>query len=196
MRRPVRIVSAAMLASTLALVISTPSFAQAVLNPPPLITSPTYLDDPPPQQEIITAAPSPSYVWVPGQWGRTADSWSWQSGTWVQPPFSNAYWTPGYWRNSGGQYVWQGGHWAAADQGVVVNKPITVPATYVETQPATPVGTGWVWQPGYWTWRGTWVWVPGEYIQSVVPTAVWKPGSWQAAPGGTWRWNPAHWSTS
>ena len=64
---------------------------------------------------------------MPGQWGRTTDNWTWQSGQWVQPPFSNAYWAPGYWRNSGGQFVWQGGHWAAADQGVVVQKPITVP---------------------------------------------------------------------
>jgi len=173
-----------------------PISAQAILNPPPLVVSPTYLNDPPPQQEVITAAPSPSYVWVPGQWGRTADNWSWQSGQWVQPPFSNAYWAPGYWKNSGGQYLWQGGHWAAADQGVVVQKPIAVPEAYVEAQPAAPATTGWVWQPGYWTWRGTWVWVPGEYIQSVVPTAVWKQGSWEAAPGGTWRWNPAHWSTS
>jgi hypothetical protein len=196
MRRFIVIAFAAMLEALVALVLVRPVFAQAILNPPPLITSPTYLDDPPPQQEIITEAPSPSYVWVPGQWGRTADDWTWQSGQWVQPPFSNAYWAPGYWRNSGGQFIWQSGHWAAADQGVVVAKPITVPATYVETQPAAPAGTGWVWQPGYWTWRGTWVWVPGEYIQSVVPTAVWKPGSWQAAPGGAWRWNPAHWATS
>lgn len=136
------ILSAAVLSSIYALAATPALFAQAILAPPPLITSPTYLDDPPPQQEVITAAPAPSYVWVPGQWGRTADNWAWQAGQWVQPPFSNAYWTPGYWKNSGGQFLWQSPHWAAADQGVVVQKPIAVPATYVETQPAAPAATG------------------------------------------------------
>jgi hypothetical protein len=186
---------AVILGSNFTLAQSKSIFAQAILDPPP-VTSTTYLNDPPPQQEIITAAPAPSYVLVPGQWARTADNWTWQSGQWVQPPFSNAYWAPGYWKNSGGQFLWQSPHWAAADQGVVVQKPITVPAAYVEPQPPAPAATGWVWQPGYWTWRGTWAWVPGEYIQSVVPTAVWKPGAWVATPGGLWQWSPAHWAMS
>ena len=149
---------------------------------------------PPPQQEVITAAPSPAYVWVAGQWERTADSWSWNVGQWVQPPLSNAYWVPGYWQHNDGQFLWSNGHWAAADQGVVVQKPITVPPLYEEVQPVAPATPGLVWQPGYWQWRGTWVWVPGEYIQTATPGAIWMPGEWEATVDGSWRWNPAHWA--
>ncbi len=191
MRRPHA--SLAILTLLLAATCAPLASAQAILNPPPLITSPTYIDVPPPQQEVITEAPAPSYVWVPGQWERSADNWTWNAGEWVQPPFSNSYWVPGYWQNWGGQYQWETGHWAAADQGVVVQKPITVPPVYEEVQPAAPATTGYVWQPGYWTWRGTWVWVPGEYIQTVTPGAVWVQGEWEAVDGA-WRWIPAHWA--
>lgn len=158
-----------------------------------VITSTTYIDTPPPQQEVITTSPGPSYVWIPGQWNRTPDSWNWVAGKWVQPPFSNAYFVPGYWQNWGGKYQWETGHWAAADQGYVVQKPVTVPPVYVEPQPTAPAGN-FVWQPGHWEWRGTWVWVPGEYIASAQPKATWVQGSWQATPAGTWAWNPAHWA--
>ena len=157
-----------------------------------LITSPTYIEIPPPQQEVITPAPAPSYVWVPGQWERTPDSWNWVSGQWVQPPFSNAYWVSGYWQHWGGQYQWETGHWAAGSQGVIAQKPVTVPPVYVEPQPPAPTGS-YVWQPGYWQWRGTWLWVPGQYIATVSPQAVWVQGSWIAGVDGAWRWNPAHW---
>jgi hypothetical protein len=168
-------------------------FVAQVVVEPTTITSPTYVEVPAPQQEVITPAPSPGFVWVPGQWERTPVSWTWTAGQWVQPPFSNAYWVPGYWQNRGGQYLWETGHWAAADRGLVVAQPVALPPVYEEPQPA-PVGAGLVWQPGYWDWRGTWVWVPGEYIQTKTPTAEWKQGEWEAGAGGNWRWNPAHWA--
>jgi WXXGXW repeat (2 copies) len=167
--------------------------AQAILSPPPVI-SPTYIAVPPPQQEIITPAPGPSYVWVPGQWERTADSWSWKPSRWVQPPLSNAYWVPGYWQHNGGKFLWTNAHWAAADRGVVVQKPVTVPPLYEEVAPSPPAQTGWAWQPGYWEWRGTWVWMPGRYIQTVTPGAIWVAGKWEPTIDGSWRWNPAHWA--
>jgi hypothetical protein len=73
---------------------------------------------------------------------------------------------------------------------------VTLPPLYVEPQPDPPATSNLVWQPGYWEWRGTWVWVPGEYIQSTIPNAVWVPGTWVAGIGGMWRWSPAHWSVS
>jgi hypothetical protein len=170
-------------------------FAQEVVEPAEVV-SPTYIAVPPPQQELITSAPSPSYVWVPGQWQRTPDKWNWVGGQWVQPPFNNAYWEPGYWQHRSGNYQWETGHWAAAGQGVVVSKPVTTPPVYAESQPAEPATSGHVWQPGYWDWRGTWVWIPGQYLQTVSPTAMWVPGAWVPAANGTWRWNPAHWAVS
>jgi WXXGXW repeat (2 copies) len=177
------------------LMLGAPLRAQAILDVPPS-TSPTYVEVPPVQQQVITEAPSPAHVWVPGRWERTAGTWTWKAGTWVKPPFRNAYWVPGYWRHNNGQLVWLGGHWAVAKQGVVVAKPVTVPPIYEEAQPAAPAATGYVWQPGYWSWRGTWVWVPGQYIKLISPEAVWVAGAWEATPGGLWRWNPAHWAFS
>ena len=187
---------AAVVGAGVALSATQSLLAQAILEPPPVVTSPTYISVPPVQQEVITEAPAPSYVWVPGQWERTAGDWTWHQGEWVEPPFSNAYWVPGYWQHHGGQYTWEASHWAAANQGVVVEKPVTAPPLYEEVQPAAPAATGYVWQPGYWSWRGTWVWVPGQYIPSTIPDAVWVQGEWLENPNGTWRWNPAHWAMS
>jgi hypothetical protein len=184
--------------SALALTIIAPPtsrlFAQARFETQPII-APTYVAVPPRQQEVLTEAPAPDYVWISGQWERTPDSWSWSAGHWVKPPFSNAYWVPGYWQHQSGQYVWQTGHWAAANQGVVVAKPIALPALYEEGKPDPPAASNLVWQPGYWEWRGTWVWVPGEYVQMSIPNATWVPGQWVAGTDGLWRWSPAHWST-
>jgi hypothetical protein len=170
--------------------------AQVVEEAAPVVST-TYIAPPTRQQEVITVAPSPQYVWVAGQWEKTPDNWTWTAGRWVQPPFGNAYWTPGYWKHHGGRYVWQAGHWAAASQGVLVAKPVTVPPIYAEVQPAIPASvTNLVWQPGHWDWRGTWVWVPGEYIQSSVANVVWVPGAWVAGADGLWRWNAAHWANA
>lgn len=168
--------------------------AQAVVEEPAVV-SPTYIAVPPPQQEVITTAPAPQYVWVAGQWERTPDNWAWSAGRWVQPPFSNAYWVPGYWKHRSGQYAWQPAHWGVANQGVVVNKPVTVPAAYTEVQPAAP-STNVVWQPGYWEWRGTWVWIAGQYVQAATPNAVWVAGQWVTGINGTWTWSPAHWAVT
>jgi hypothetical protein len=171
--------------------------AAQVVTEEPAVVSPTYVAVPARQQEVITTAPSPQYVWVSGQWERTPSSWSWTAGRWVQPPFSNAYYVPGYWKHNSGHFVWQPAHWAAAAQGVVVQKPVTVPPLYAEAQPAAPANvTSVVWQPGYWDWRGTWVWVPGEYVQSTAARATWVPGAWESTVAGTWRWNPAHWAVA
>jgi hypothetical protein len=168
--------------------------AQAV-GEVPFVTSPTYVTVPAVQQEVITTAPSNQHVWVPGQWERTPDNWSWTVGKWVQPPFSNTYWVPGYWKHHGGRYVWQPAHWGVATQGVVVAKPIEIPPAYSEVKPEPPAGaTTYIWQPGYWDWRGTWVWVPGQYIASTQPKAAWIVGEWVTGVDGTWRWSPAHWA--
>lgn len=160
------------------------------------ITSPTYVEPPPPRQETITVAPSPTMVWVPGAWERTPDQWFWTDGKWVAPPFRKAYWTPGYWQHLGGQYHWLPGHWAAGTQGAVVTQKVTPPAPIVETQPAPPANqSNLAWAPGHWEWRGTWVWVPGQYVATTSPQAVWVAGEWDPAENGAWRWNPAHWAT-
>ena len=175
-------------------VVQTPTVvaAPAVIEEP-VVVSPTYDPIPAPEQEVITPAPATGGVWVAGHWDRTPDNWAWVGGGWVQPPFSNAYWTPGYWQHQGGQFVWENAHWAAANQGVIVNKPVAVPPVYQEVVPAAPASTvATAWQPGHWEWRGTWVWIPGTYVESVVPTATWVAGQWMQGVDG-WHWVPAHW---
>lgn len=158
-------------------------------------TSSAYVDVPPPQQETITVAPSAQAVWVPGSWERTPDEWVWTNGRWVTPPFRRAYWAVGYWQHVGGRYQWLPGHWAAGTQGSVVTQKVATPAPLVEAKPAPPAGLNSpVWAPGHWEWRGTWVWIPGQYIVTSNPQAVWVQGEWDAAADGTWRWNPAHWA--
>ncbi len=159
------------------------------------VTSPAYVEAPPPRQETITVAPSPQTVWVPGSWERTPDAWSWVNGQWVTPPFRRAYWAPGYWQHVGGQYQWLPGHWAAGSQGAVVAQKVAPPAPMPETQPSPPTSaSNLVWAPGHWEWRGTWVWIAGQYVVTSNPQAVWVPGEWDPAADGSWRWNPAHWS--
>jgi hypothetical protein len=166
-------------------------FAQAPL----VVTSPTFIESPPLQQETITVAPSPTAVWIPGSWERTPDQWNWVNGQWVTPPFHRAYWMPGYWQHVGGQYTWLPGHWAAGTQGAVVAEKVAVPAPLTEVQPAPPAGlTAATWRPGHWEWRGTWVWIPGTYITANVAQAKWVQGDWESSADGTWRWNPAHWA--
>lgn len=159
-------------------------------------TSSTYVDAPPPRQETITVGPpSAQAVWVPGSWERTPDEWVWTNGRWVMPPFRRAYWAVGYWQHVGGQYQWLPGHWAVGNQGSVVTQKIAPPAPLVEVKPAAPVGLNRpVWAPGHWEWRGTWIWIPGQYIVTNNPQAVWVQGEWDAVADGTWRWNPAHWA--
>jgi hypothetical protein len=167
---------------------------------PPVVEAPvvstTYIASPPPRQESIATAPSPQAVWVSGHWDRTPDKWNWMPGTWVQPPFANAYWQPGYWQHQRGRFVWEDAHWAAANQGLIVAKPVVVPPAYEEVQPAIPVGgPAMTWQPGHWEWRGTWVWIPGVYVESTIANAAWVPGQWVQIVDGSWRWSPGHWTS-
>mgnify|MGYP001270416081 CR=1 FL=1 len=186
----------ALISFPIALVFANLLAVSAVLaQSPALVTSPTYIELPPPRQETITVAPSAQDVWVPGSWDRTPDEWAWTNGRWVTPPFRRAYWAPGYWQHVGGRYQWQTGHWAAGAQGAVVTQKVEIPAPLVQTQPAPPAGLGApAWVPGHWEWRGTWVWAEGHYVASSVAQAVWVQGDWESAADGTWRWNPAHWA--
>ncbi len=58
----------------------------------------------------------------------------------------------------GGQYVWENAHWAAANQGVVVHKPVTVPAVHEEVAHGAR-RRPWRWRGSQGTGRarGTWV---------------------------------------
>ena len=66
---------------------------------------------PPPQTEVITVAPSPRHVWVPGYWTWRDDDWVWQSGYWESRPSPEARWVPGQWIATSNGWRWQDGEW-------------------------------------------------------------------------------------
>lgn len=66
---------------------------------------------PSPRTEVIYAAPSQEYVWMPGHWIRTERSWVWYPGYWEYPPRANVEWTSGRWAQTHGTWAWSEGSW-------------------------------------------------------------------------------------
>jgi WXXGXW repeat (2 copies) len=82
----------------------------------------------------------------------------------------------------------------AVEPVVVQQPPPAPPPAQTEVVPVAP-GTGYVWVPGYWAWRGPrrgYVWVPGTYAVPAQPSYHWVPGHWAPRPGG-WVWIEGHW---
>ncbi|HTG43691.1 MAG TPA: hypothetical protein VK633_04090 [Verrucomicrobiae bacterium] len=84
--------------------------------------------------------------------------------------------------------------------------PQTNPGQPVQTaaQPAVPQyevvperpGPDYVWHDGYWTWQGTWVWAPGQWIYRPPPVMIVPGGGFyyhQHFGGPRWRYGrPGH----
>lgn len=69
-------------------------------------------DPPPPQTEVITAAPGPLdvWLWVPGNW-QWRGGWVWVGGHWAARPHPGAIWVHAHWVRHGHRRVWVGGYW-------------------------------------------------------------------------------------
>jgi hypothetical protein len=69
---------------------------------------------PPPQTvEVVTPAPAPTAVWIPGCWAFNGDAYVWFPGRWEIPPqgcytYVAPYWAP---RRHGYGYVYIRGYW-------------------------------------------------------------------------------------
>lgn len=64
------------------------------------------------QQEVATARPSSSHVWVPGYWTWRNQRYEWMAGRWDTPPRSGATWASPRWeRLSDGTYRFYEGYW-------------------------------------------------------------------------------------
>lgn len=66
---------------------------------------------PAPQQEVVSARPSSSHVWVGGYWTWRNSRYEWVAGHWAVPPHSGATWIPPRWVPEGGAYRFYEGHW-------------------------------------------------------------------------------------
>ena len=65
---------------------------------------------PSPRVETIVVAPSPGYVWCPGEWIWNG-GWVWTSGRWCAPPRPYAVWIGGSWDSSPHGWRHHPGHW-------------------------------------------------------------------------------------
>lgn len=65
---------------------------------------------PPLRQEVMTMAPSPTHLWMPGYWTWN-NGWQWVSGHWELPPQQTTTWVPGQWVPQGPNWLWRPGRW-------------------------------------------------------------------------------------
>ena len=67
---------------------------------------------PPPRVEVISVAPGPRYIWVPGHHAWQAGDYVWISGAWLLPPETRfRRWEPGHWAEVRGGWYWIDGRW-------------------------------------------------------------------------------------
>lgn len=68
-------------------------------------------DAPPPlRTEVVTVAPSPQQVWIPGYW-TWRDDWVWRAGYWESRPYPDARWVSGEWVATADGWFWKDGYW-------------------------------------------------------------------------------------
>ena len=72
--------------------------------------------------------------------------------------------------------------------------PIAPPPVRVETIPPAPAPTM-TWEPGHWTWNGSWIWTSGHYVERPSAQAVWEPDHW-IEHGNGWMWVAGRWRVS
>ena len=64
-----------------------------------------------PPGEIIVAAPSPSYMWVPGYYEYTGGTYIWIQGSYQMPPRGRTKYVQGEWVKTPKGYKHRKGHW-------------------------------------------------------------------------------------
>lgn len=63
------------------------------------------------QQEVPTARPSASHVWVPGYWTWRNNQYQWMAGRWDVPPRTGGVWIPPRWQQEGTSWRFYEGYW-------------------------------------------------------------------------------------
>jgi hypothetical protein len=82
-----------------------------VQQPPPnaevVVEQPS--EPPPPQVEVQTVAPDPTFVWIGGFW-EWRGHWVWVGGHWDRP-HPGRVWMRGHWEHRGNGSVWISAGW-------------------------------------------------------------------------------------
>jgi hypothetical protein len=77
---------------------------------------------PPARPEYLPKRPSPTAVWVDGEWQWMRRRWTWVYGRWVEPPAGVSFARSSWRRDSSGQLHYAPGRWRDSD-GAVVAEP-------------------------------------------------------------------------
>ena len=84
--------------------------APAPVAPPPADVTADAPAPPPPQAEVVTVAPDPTFIWVPGSW-EWRGRWVWYGGHWGHRPRPGVVWVGGHWGYRGPNRVWIAAGW-------------------------------------------------------------------------------------
>jgi hypothetical protein len=177
---------AALLAISAAAWIPLPSMAQSgvslVINTAP----------PAPRFESVPAARR-GYVWAPGYWNWNGQRHVWIGGHWESARDGYQYRANEWVRDNGGYRLQSGGWYPVAQvQTRYDNIRVAPPAPRYERVPGAR--NGYVWQPGYWDWRGNrYEWVQGLWVAD-RPGYVYSRPQW-IQRDGRWFFDQPRWSS-
>jgi hypothetical protein len=144
---------------------------------------------PPPRFETVPA-PRRGYVWAPGYWNWDGGRHVWLGGHW-EPERNGYQYRSHEWVRDGGGYRLSSGGWQPMAQTRYDDIRIAPPAPRYERIPRAR--DGYVWQPGYWDWRGNrYEWTSGIWIAE-RPGYVYSQPSW-VQRDGRWFMEPSRWS--
>ncbi len=87
------------------------NFMIATANSPAATSTVVENAPPPPQTDVVVAAPGPDYVWAAGEWEWLGGGWVWVGGHWILPPYPHAVWIHGGWYRGGGGWYYRRGYW-------------------------------------------------------------------------------------
>lgn len=185
MKRTLSISIAALVAVSAAAWLPLPAMAQSgvslVINTAP----------PTPRFETVPTARQ-GYAWAPGYWNWDGRRHVWMAGHWEAARDGHQY-RPNEWVRDGGGYRLQSGGWypvVAATRYDDVR--VAPPAPRFERAPAAR--NGFLWQQGYWDWRGRrYEWVPGVWIAE-RPGYVYSRPQW-VERGGRWVFEQPRWAS-
>jgi len=60
------------------------------------------------------AAVGAAFLWIPGYWNWSGQSYVWTQGVWSAPPNPGEVWIPAQWNWNGNMWLWCEGHWEVA----------------------------------------------------------------------------------
>jgi hypothetical protein len=144
---------------------------------------------PAPRFESVPA-PRRGYVWAPGYWNWEGNRHIWLAGHW-EPERNGYQYQSGGWIRDGGGYRLRSGGWQPAAQVRYDEIRMAPPAPRYERIPRSR--DGYVWQPGYWDWRGNrYDWVSGIWIAE-RPGYVYSQPNW-AQRDGRWFFEASRWT--